>query len=149
MDAATLKEYVEKVSALIDAHGFAIQYVGGDPIVGLPPTAYTVGLADRHGYELAMSGLRAEHIHHVLHELIERADAGDVVPREGLLVSGVLIDEYQLKLRQVSQPDELVILRAFPTSAVSPIWQALFPDREGLFPGDPEYAHGEKAQRLL
>ncbi|MFJ6901543.1 DUF4262 domain-containing protein [Streptomyces hokutonensis] len=142
--------YLRYVAAVIAGHGHAVQYVGGDPTMGVPPFAYTVGLHTRPGraYELAFAGGGPDLSTTVLNSLaIALADRG-VEPADGLEIGGLLQGGLGLRLRMVSRPEDLGVIHAI-YGTTPPVWQALWPDRNGRFPGDAHYGPPATAQPLL
>ena len=142
--------YLRHVAEVTAENGHAVQYVGGDPTMGMPPFAYTVGLHTRPGraYELAFAGGGPDLSTKVLNSLaIGLADRG-VQPADGMEISGLLEGGLGLRLRLVSRPEELGVIHAI-YGTTPPVWQALWPDRNRHFPGDAHYNLPATAQRLL
>ncbi|MBK3564458.1 DUF4262 domain-containing protein [Streptomyces sp. MBT62] len=138
------------MATVIAEHGHAVQYVGGDPTMGEPPFAYTVGLHTRPGraYELAFAGGGPDLSTKVLNSLaIGLADRG-VEPTDGLEIGGLLQRGLDLRLRMVTRPEDLGVIHAI-YGTTPPVWQALWPDRNDRFPGDSHYNLPATAQPLL
>ncbi|MFF7987756.1 DUF4262 domain-containing protein [Streptomyces sp. NPDC007901] len=135
---------------IIAEHGYAVQHVHGDPATGARPFAYSIGLHTRpdRGYELAVSGLNAEMSHGLLNVLATVLADGGFAPRDGLEVGGVLQDGLALQLRPVSRPEELGIIHA-TYGITPPVWQAVWPDQHGRFPGDAHCRLPKGTQTLL
>jgi hypothetical protein len=142
------RRYLAEMAAVIDRYGHAVQYVLDDVETGAPSFAYTVGLHvdSERGYELAVSGLPPNVSVGLLNELAI-ALAGRHVA-EGLEVHDLLQDGVALHLRQVTRPEGLTIIHAF-YNAIPPVWQALWPDRGGHYPGETGYTLPATAQTLL
>ncbi|MFD8716913.1 DUF4262 domain-containing protein [Streptomyces sp. NPDC059629] len=142
--------YLNHVVRIIVEHGYAVQYVHGDPATGARSLAYTVGLHARPncGYELAVSGLSAETSHGLLNVLAATLADGRLDPSGGLEVGKVLQDGLALQLRPVSRPEELGIIHAIYGITPS-VWQAVWPDRHGRFPDDARCRLPKGTQALL
>ncbi|MEU6355686.1 DUF4262 domain-containing protein [Streptomyces sp. NPDC047072] len=142
--------YLQRVAGIVAQHGYAVQYVGGNPGTGARSFAYTVGLHTQPGrdYELAASGLSAETSHSLLHTLaVALVDQG-FEPIEGLQVSGLLQGGLDLRLRQVDRPEDLGIVHAL--YGVTPtLWQAVWPDKYNRFLGDAHCQLPSESQPLL
>ncbi|WP_167163112.1 DUF4262 domain-containing protein [Streptomyces sp. MBT27] len=110
--------------------------------------AYTVGLAVRPGraYELACTTLPAELARDVLNNAAAQLVADNADPAEGLELSEVL-EGLPVRLRRVRESGEFKGMRA-RSGEQPPVWQVLFPDRRGRFPGHPRYDE-TLPQRLL
>uniref|UniRef100_UPI003F4969C3 DUF4262 domain-containing protein n=1 Tax=Streptomyces sp. CA-136453 TaxID=3240050 RepID=UPI003F4969C3 len=111
--------------------------------------AYTVGLGARpdRAYELACTTLPAELACAVLNNAAERLVTTNADPVEGLELDGVL-DGLPVRLRRAQDTSEFNAMRA--RLGVQPlVWQVLFPDRRGRFPGDDLYSAAMAPQRLL
>ena len=142
--------YLRHVATVIAANGHTVQYVGGDPTMGVPPLAYTVGLHTRPGraYELAFAGGGPDLSTKVLNSLaIWLADRG-VEPADGLEIDGLLQGGLGLRLRLASRPEDLGVIHAI-YGTTPPVWQALWPDRNDRFPGDAHYDLSVTVQPLL
>jgi hypothetical protein len=142
--------YLRHVAAVISEHGHAVQYVGGDPTMGEPPFAYTVGLHTRPGrpYELAFAGGGPDLSTKVLNSLAIGLADRDVEPTEGLEIGGLLRGGLALRLRPVSRPEDLGVIHAIYGTTPS-VWQALWPDRNGRFPRDARYSLPATTQPML
>ncbi|MYX26816.1 DUF4262 domain-containing protein [Streptomyces sp. SID8381] len=104
-----------------------------------PPFAYTVGLGARPGrpYELACAGLPAELACSVLNNAAEQLVTDRLDPAEGLELDDVLIG-YTVRLRPVSDTSDFPGMCA-PLGEQPPVWQVLWPDVRGRFPGDEDH----------
>ncbi len=146
-DAATDIEfyntYLNTCRDLIAKHGHLVQGYGTDT-----PVAYTVGLCETRGYELAVSGLPARTAMVVLNRLAEvMANAG--APCEGGEIGDALADGYPLRLRQAIRSNVEFGLIERLYGRPFPVWQALWPDVEGAFPGDAACTLTSEMQTLL
>lgn len=139
--------YLFMLQETIKRHGYAVQYVFGDPVTDAAPYGYTVGLHESYGYELAVAGLDGNATALVLHRLSEQLRGNDEPPTPDLQIREV-IRGYPLKLRPVQDPDSLGIVGAL-YGFNPPAWQGLWPDAAGHFPGDEGYAVTAAGQRLL
>ncbi|GAA3838467.1 hypothetical protein GCM10022403_083700 [Streptomyces coacervatus] len=142
--------YLRAIKAIIANYGHAVQYVGGDPETGARPFAYTIGLHRSGGrdYELAVSGLGPAASAGVLDLLAEALSENDTPPSAGLQVRNLLELGLDLRLRLVSHPEELGVIRLVYGAAPT-VWQALWPDLANRFPGDPAYDLADELQELL
>lgn len=129
-----LESYLEKVEELIEKHGWTVQIA-----MDRRPFAYTVGLWSEQGKpELIVRGLSPETAISTLHSAIEEL-ASKAAPWEaGMLLENVF-SKFPAKMVPV-QPEKvsqfLRVLKYFTDEQV-PAWQILWPDRKGLFPGEP------------
>ncbi|MFJ3779803.1 DUF4262 domain-containing protein [Streptomyces sp. NPDC090075] len=142
--------YLNRVTGIIAKHGYAVQYVHSDPATGARPFAYTIGMHRRPncGYELAVSGLPAETSHGLLNVLAATLTNGGLDPADGLEILGVLQDGLALQLRPVGCTEDLGVIHAVYGNAPL-VWQAIWPDQHGRFPGDARCRLPEGAQPLL
>lgn len=139
-----LSDYLKLCVETITKYGHMVQYVGADQrggeeqTGGDQPLAYTIGLADTLGYELALNGLDPETSRNVLNSAAHVLKEGKTTPEDGLLVEGVLVG-YVIRLRRVTGGlDDFVTLRKlYPDTDT--VWQVEYPDNKGNFPDDPEY----------
>ncbi|MFG2408821.1 DUF4262 domain-containing protein [Streptomyces brevispora] len=108
-----------------------------DPWGDGAPFAYTVGLSVRAGraYELACTGLPADLACVVLNNTAEQLVVDDVDPVDGMPLTKVLIG-YTVRLRPVDDPSTLAAIRT-TLGEQPPVWQVLWPDAWGRFPGEP------------
>jgi hypothetical protein len=146
-------DYLAVMNAVIHRYGHAVQYVLDDRERGGqdgPPFAYTIGLHTQPGrdYELALSALDPERAAGLLNDLAAHLAEHHLTPTEGMAVPGLLHGGLNLLLRRVSRPDELVLIDGM-YSITPPVWQALWPDPHGRYPGDPGYLATRAAQILL
>ncbi|MEU3501591.1 DUF4262 domain-containing protein [Streptomyces hundungensis] len=111
--------------------------------------AYTVGLGVRPGraYELACTTLPAELACSVLNNAAAQLVTDDADPVEGLELDDVL-EGLPVRLRRAQDTSEFTGIRA-RLGEQPPVWQVLFPDRRGRFPGDAQYNAALTPQRLL
>lgn len=142
--------YLHRVADTIDKHGYAVQFVTGDPDTGARPFAYTVGLhiSPGHRYEIAVSGLDMQTSRNLLNALAVLASRG-LTPANGLEISHDLPWEGMvLRLRGASRPRRLGVIHAL-YGQTPYVWQALWPDRHSRFPGDLLCCLPVEAQPML
>ncbi|MET8717407.1 DUF4262 domain-containing protein [Streptomyces sp. NPDC004735] len=108
-----------------------------DPTENDAPFAYTVGLGVRAGraYELSCTGLPADLACAVLNNTAEQLIVDALDPEDGMDLDEVLTG-YTVRLRPVDKPDALASIRT-TLGTQPPVWQVLWPDAWGRFPGDP------------
>ncbi|WP_405657748.1 DUF4262 domain-containing protein [Streptomyces sp. NBC_00079] len=142
--------YLQLLTEIIELDGHAVQFTGGDLATGTRPFAYTIGLHTQagRGNELAVSGLGPEASRGVLDAVAEALALSGLTPTDGLVIGGALQGGYALRLRPVSRPSELGMIRVVYGNT-PPIWQIVWPDREFRFPGDRAYGLPEEAQPML
>lgn len=131
-----MDQYLEKAQALIDEHGWLVQTVMGRALV-----SYTVGLQATHALpELVVTGLDQQTGHHILNVLAKRLSLGELELNECKQVESVF-EGFNARLRQV-EPAQAELLRIAvlfsPGQRVPPMWQVLWPDPKGRFPGEPD-----------
>lgn len=149
-DPAHLSAFERDLWSTMKRHGHAVMGVFGSDD-GEPPFAYTVGLSlrDEHGYELAVSGLPHDVMGHILNNLASHLKSlytnTGVRPAEGMLVDRILADGYPIRLH-AADPDGPFDLAARLTEVRAPVWQAVWPDKQHRFPGEPGYALGDAQQ---
>ncbi|MCG7523962.1 DUF4262 domain-containing protein [Streptomyces sp. OfavH-34-F] len=140
--------YVKRLLARIDEEGFAIPFILADPHTGEPSLAYTVGLHVSQGYELAISGLPYEAACSVLNSLAARLLEQQAPPTQAMEVKGAAGGGYSLLLRRAESAAPFILVRTV-YRLNPPVWQAVWPDREGRFPGDAACTLSGGAQLLL
>ncbi len=140
--------YLQQLAARINEKGYAIPFIPADPRTGEPSLAYTVGLHVRQGYELAVSGLDYEMSCSALNSLAVRLLEQQTPPTPAMEVKGITGGGYSLRLRQADSPLPFVLVRTVYRRN-PPVWQAVWPDREGRFPGDVACTLSAGAQLLL
>lgn len=113
-----------------------------------PPFAYTMGLGARPGraYELACTALPAEIACSVLNNAAAQLVTDLLDPVDGLELDDVLIG-YTVRLRAVDDTSGFPGMRAL-LGEQPPVWQVLWPDVRGRFPGDEQH-HDEPHQPLM
>ncbi|MFF2375011.1 DUF4262 domain-containing protein [Streptomyces xiamenensis] len=140
--------YLQQLAAHIKAEGYAIPFIPADSQTGEPSLAYTVGLHVHQGYELAISGLDYKMSGSVLNSLVERLLEQQTPPAPAMEIRGAAGGGYSLRLRQTDRAFPFALLRAV-YRRTPPVWQAVWPDREGRFPGDAACTLSAGAQHLL
>lgn len=142
-----MTEYVARLRSVIAEHGFAVQAV----LAGENSAAYcyTIGLHESLGHEFVMAGLDIRTMQSVLHCVVERF-AGSSGPVAGEVLDGVLANGFQLLMRPVESLQPFAILRAVYGKEIAvPYWQAVWPDRDGIFPTDSSCSLSPGTQPLL
>jgi hypothetical protein len=138
---------VYRLRQIIAEHGFAIQAVLADE--GSSAYCYTVGLHETLGYEFVVAGLDVGGMHGVLHSVVERF-TGSSGPVAGEVLDGVLANGFQLLMRPVESLKPFAMLRAvYGRDAAVPYWQAVWPDRNGIFPTDASCSLSHETQPLF
>ena len=115
-----------------------------------PGFAYTVGLFHNYKHaELIVFGLRNELMHFMLNEIGERIKAGKTL-RVGERLDGV-IEGYQVTLREVHAPasfkDHVGYARWFYEGKPFPLFQVVWPDKQGRFPDEAGAAEAFRKQQ--
>ncbi|WP_079054420.1 DUF4262 domain-containing protein [Streptomyces graminilatus] len=129
-----MTSYLLQMARTIAEHGYAVQSVATDGYSA--PYSYTIGLHQSHGYELVMTGLSPRVSSGVLRTLADRF-ADSAGPDPDILLGGVLAGGFQVRMRLVESLENFSLLRAiFGDDTRPPYWQAVWPDRFGMFPGD-------------
>lgn len=142
-----MAEYVARLRELITEHGFAVQAVFSDE--GSAAYCYTVGLHESLGHEFVMAGLDVRAMHGLLHSVVEHF-AGSSGPVAGEVLDGLLADGFQLLMRPVESMEPFAMLHeVYGREAVVPYWQAVWPDRDGIFPIDDSCSISPGTQPLL
>ncbi|WP_328373799.1 DUF4262 domain-containing protein (plasmid) [Streptomyces sp. NBC_00445] len=142
-----MTEYVARLRAVIAEHGFAIQPVLADERSA--DYCYTIGLHKSLGHEFVMTGLDVRVMQGVLHSVVERF-AGSTGPVVGEVLDGLLANGFQLLMRPVESLEPFAMLRAVYGQEIAvPYWQAVWPDRHGVFPTDASCSLSPGTQPLL
>ena len=122
----------------VDEHGYMI--IGFVPGAVPTPLFHTVGLStqDEYGYELAISGLPNELGPPLLNLLVGVIKERGIVPTEGLPVElDCLKPGTALRLHAADPEGPFEKISQY-TGLPSPVWQAVWPDIAGRYPGDPD-----------
>lgn len=131
--------YAERCRARIADRGHMVAAIDADPGDGTPAYAYTIGVSPR-GHEFAVSGLPVEDMHNTLNRLARRSLAGELDPRDGLMIEGVFERGYLPCLR-LAHPGSafkwIELVLGVPHRP--PVWQAQYPDLRRRYPGQPGY----------
>ncbi|WP_405759563.1 DUF4262 domain-containing protein [Streptomyces sp. NBC_00073] len=142
-----MAEYVARLRGTIAEHGFTVQAVMADECSAA--YCYTVGLHESLGHEFVMAGLDVRTMQGVLHSVVERF-AGSSGPVAGEVLDGLLANGFQLLMRPVESLEPFAMLRAvYGREAAVPYWQAVWPDRDGVFPTDASCSLSPGTQPLL
>lgn len=134
--------------ATVRRHGWAIEYVIGEPSAQRCSIAYTIGLFGLGHPELVVLGLDP----HTAGALLN--DVGDLVRSGRDLVPGELLafDDWPHRVTVESVPNPAEILFAAnryaqrPDEASVPAHQLTYDDRGGRFPWDPGYLNEDWIQ---
>jgi hypothetical protein len=132
----------------IARHGHLVQWEVGKE--DGPTLFYTVGLtvSSDHGFELALSGMLPPTTGQDILNNTARQLA-DKEPAEGMFLDGVILNNYPVRLRTVAPERRFGWIAEIYGEQRAPVWQVLWPDQVGFFPGDPEYMHPSQMQVLL
>ncbi|WP_260614528.1 DUF4262 domain-containing protein [Streptomyces sp. WAC02707] len=85
----------------------------------------------------------------MLHSVVERF-AGKPGPVSGETLDGLLANGFQLLMRPVDSLEPFSMLRAvYGREITVPYWQAVWPDRDGVFPTDASCSLSPGTQPLL
>ncbi|WP_307839660.1 DUF4262 domain-containing protein [Streptomyces sp. MBT49] len=142
-----MTEYVARLREIIAEHGFAVQAVLADE--GSAAYCYTVGLHESLGHEFVMAGLDVRAMQGVLHSVVELF-AGSSGPVAGEVLDGLLANGFRLLMRPVESLEPFAMLRAvYGRDTAVPYWQAVWPDRDGVFPTDASCSLSPGTQPLL
>ncbi|MGN6162574.1 MAG: DUF4262 domain-containing protein [Marmoricola sp.] len=142
MDDTQRNAFLEHIHQKIDEYGVTIIAVGADPETGDTQFAYTIGLAEKHGCELAMNGAPFEDMHYILNQVAKRINDGVLEPRDGLMVEGVLEGGYVVRLKQADPTRAACfpwIRIALGLAEFPAVWQVQYPAHGGQFPGQDGY----------
>lgn len=129
-------EYLASVAAKVREFGWAVQGVLDDDA----PFAYTVGLASRDLPELWIGGMPHRQAQALLNDLASVAvDEGGYV--DGAEVRGRADWSVPLRLRGPVSPDaaQVGVARALQPGRDVTVFQVLWPDTDGRYPGDDGY----------
>lgn len=144
-----MEEYIAKLDAIIEKHGYAVQSVMDNP-----PMSYTVGLTDLGLPELVMVGVPIPSMQAIINEAVARmrstqpfapgqlqSELANLPLRiDAVHISQVLGRLYMLigyEKRRQRQVTELKVL------------QLVWPDQDGRYPDDSGYAMPLSGQPLL
>lgn len=134
------EDYMEQVRDRVARFGHMVQYVRANNEIGMPGFAYTVGLSNFFTSELIVIGLDLKTSSHVLNHIAEKLKSGQLVIKDGNLISGLFgVDlrmdvpsPQQIAMHFMSIALDFACERSNTISAV----QIVFPDKDGLFPND-------------
>ncbi|MFE6185537.1 DUF4262 domain-containing protein [Streptomyces sp. NPDC056465] len=123
------------ISTLHGKHSHDVLWIF-DPEGKEPSFAYTVGLGVRPGqaYELALTGLPSDLACAILNGAVAQLVTDDLAPADGLELDDVLVG-FKVRLRPVDDTSALKGIRA-ELGVDVPVWQVLWPDAWGRFPGE-------------
>ena len=132
------EEFVRRCIADV---GWSVQLVKAGDAPGEPAFAYTIGLHHSFGHpELIILGQPTEVMHTVLNEIGER-----IIKRGARFEAGDTLEEviasYPVRLREVVSRDSFEAHVGYALSFYSGkpfrLFQVVWPDKEGRFPGEP------------
>jgi hypothetical protein len=128
--------YLDEMRALVDEHGWAVQYVPATHET--PPYAYTVGLAAAGERELLVYGLPRDVSHRLCTEAVARQRAEEGLephrPYDGLLSGFAAVF---LPVPDARNVDEFAMVRRLWRGRDFRALQLVWPDSQGRFPWDP------------
>lgn len=127
---------IERHLEVIKTQGWNIQGV----LSGLAPRAYTVGLAARTGGpEFLIQGLPPDQVNHILAAFVPDVLKGVLKPQLDVPMAGVFkgIDVRFRELSQAEAHEHAAFAVAVNGGVVPMVWQMLWPDTLGHYPGDP------------
>jgi hypothetical protein len=125
--------YLREMRALVDEHGWALQYVPA--AADTPPYAYTVGLGPAGEQELLLYGLPREVSHRLCSEAVGRMRAdGGLQPGRPYteILSG--FSAVFLPIPDPRATDEFAVVRRLWRGQPFEALQLVWPDRQGRFP---------------
>lgn len=133
-------DFYNKIKTTIDRAGHQILGIMGGGKE--PDFAYTIGLSPKHGYELIVFGLPHHHaktiINSIVTQIIEPGllqydtpiDTITNMPLKFMPCTPAMVKDYGIQAFRYYQKSDI------------PFVQVVLCDREGFFPGDPQYDHG-------
>ena len=137
-----------RTKTTVRRHGWAIEYVMGEPAERQCSIAYTIGLFGLGHPELVVVGVDPATAHGLLNDVGSRVRNGhDLVPGELLA-----FDDWPHRITVEVVPNPAQILFAAnrwaqrPDEASVPAFQLTYDDRGGRFPWDPGYANEDWIQ---
>lgn len=127
--------FLNNALTMIDKYGWQITAVGGSE--SSPPFAYTAGLTAVDRPELVIAGLGFENMQAILNSV---AFLGPV--EDGAVLDGVLGGGLPLRIRAGKPTEALYPRTAYQLyeDRVQLLHQVLWPDNDGLFPGEPGFS---------
>lgn len=132
-----MDDYLNKISDLIDEHGWAVQWVGGDPTQ--VSFAYTVGLFTRGLPEILIFGLPDDVAQPILNDLAARATSGAGFT-DGLVLRDVVAGFPVVLVEVIDSSAYLTVANALARTVSGDrqvrAWQVVFPDAVGRWPWD-------------
>lgn len=143
------EEFIERQ---VREGGWAVELISDGKTELEPAFAYTVGLFRNFKHaELIVFGQQNEVMHFILNELGDRIRSGKPLS-PGDRVADVL-DGYDVLIREVKAPESyrehVGYARWFHKGAHFPLYQVVWPDKQGRFPGEPGAAEILKTRQPL
>lgn len=130
--------YIRRCVATIKKRGHMVQAYGAGP--DSPGLCYTIGLSqqDAFCFELVISGLPPQVAHSILESAVAELHPRAAVP----LIEGARLIKsvkgYEGVLRKADTTGRFDVIHLV-TGQHAPVWQIVWPDRDGAFPGEPGY----------
>lgn len=139
-----MDRYTLELVGIIERVGWAVQGVSG----GGNSFCYTVGLSESNLPELFLDGMPPQQGQAILNAVATRLRAGETItPGEPPLHLVGYPVTFRLRGPVDSAAAEANTARRLYGDII--LWQILWPDREGRFPGDPGYDQATFPQRLI
>jgi hypothetical protein len=133
-------EYLALLRKHVATHpaGIAVQSVSDDP-----PWAYSIGLLPRHGFEVIVFMLRPEIAATILNDIAKSLDQGVKITPDVPMPDNPWIVKWPA-LFKLCDPlllgDRVNIAKAYHQRDEFPVYQLVLCDKQGRFPGEPDYA---------
>lgn len=120
--------------------GWSVQLIPAGDTAAEPAFAYTIGLFHNYKHpELIVFGLRPELMHSMLNTVAEFVKSGRTFAAGDRLAE--VIEGFEVTLREVLLPasfkEHVGYARWFYGERSFPLFQVVWPDRHGRFPGEP------------
>lgn len=140
-DPALIRQWLQqeddRIDRVVRQHGWAVEYVIGEPGEREPPFAYTIGLTGLDHDELIIFGVSAETAGAALNTLGERIRGGSrIVPGE---LQTFEQWPHRLHALELPNPEDLLLAACryyqHPVAALQLVWD----DKWGHFPWEPSY----------
>ncbi|MFJ9574484.1 DUF4262 domain-containing protein [Streptomyces bacillaris] len=143
-----MRAQLDRLLALIKEKGYGIPFVPADPATGDTSLAYTVGLHVQRGFELAISGLPYGVSCSILNAVVAWLDERQAAPSPCMEISDLPGGTYPFRLMEAGSSSHFVMVSTV-YGHNPPVWQVVWPDAAGRFPGDPGCALTSKGQPAL
>jgi hypothetical protein len=138
------------IAAGVDEHGWYVIKVDADD--DGPGFAYTIGLYRTFEHpELICVGLRPDVMHAMLEGCVELIRSGQRLPVDTPFAG--ILDDHDVRLREVHAKEtcdqHLGYAIWFHGGRAFPVLQLVWPDKQGVFPGEPDAHPGLATQQPL